>query len=163
MNAQSNHPIFTSQTHTTDPQFLGPEAGPQAEGQAGGNAGGESQCVNEPDANGTELHRYFSVARGALISVRSSGVTLCRQVDDDWKVLSRKKEDCSLAQWMANKKAALNSLSRWQLEVEELPSMRELMAWDEDGICETPSGHRVEPDGTGPDGVPSWLRALRLI
>ena len=21
----------------------------------------------------------------------------------------------------------------------------------------------VEPDGTGPDGVPSWLRALRLI
>ena len=31
MNAQSNHPI-TSQTHTTDPQFLGPEAGQQAEG-----------------------------------------------------------------------------------------------------------------------------------
>ena len=41
--------------------------------------------------------------------------------------------------------------------------MQELMAWDEDGICETPTGHRVETDGTGPDGVPSWLRALRLI
>ena len=151
MNAQSNHPI----TDTTDPLFLGPEAGQQA--------GGEEQCVNELDANGTELHRYFSVARGALISVRSNGVTLCRQVDDDWKVLSRKKVECSLAQWVANKKAALSSLSRWQLEVEELPSMQELMAWDEDGICETPTGHRVEPDGTGPDGVPSWLRALRLI
>ena len=72
MNAQSNHPIRTSQTRTTDPQFLGPEAGQQA--------GGEEQCVNELDANGTELHRYFSVARGALISVRSNGVTLCRQV-----------------------------------------------------------------------------------
>ena len=45
----------------------------------------------------------------------------------------------------------------------KLPSMHELMAWNEDGICETPTGHRVEPDGTGPDGVPSWLRALRLI
>jgi len=155
MNAQNNHPT----RDTTDPQFLGPEAGQQAEGKAGG----EKQCVSKLDANGTELHRYFSVARGALISVRSNGVTLCRQVDDDWKVLSRKKAECSLAQWVAHKKAALSSLGRWQLEVEELPSMQELMAWDEDGICETPTGHRVEPDGTGPDGVPSWLRALRLI
>ena len=151
MNAQSNHPS----NDTTDPLFLGPEAGQQA--------GGKGQCVNEMDANGTELHRYFSVARGALISVRSNGVTLCRQIDDDWKVLSRKKASCSLAQWVGNKKAALGSLSRWQLEVEGLPSMEELMTWNEDGICETPTGHRVEPDGTGPDGVPSWLRALRLI
>ena len=36
---------------------------------------------------------------------------------------------------MANKKAALSSLSRWQLEVEELPSMQELMAWDEDVLA----------------------------
>jgi len=155
MNAQTNHPT----RETTDPLFLGPEAGQQAEGKAAD----EKQCVSELDANGTELHRYFSVARAALISVRSNGVTLCRQIDDDWKVLSRKKAECSLAQWVVNKKAALNSLSRWQREVEELPSMQELIAWDEDGICDTPTGHRVEPDGTGPDGVPSWLRALRLI
>ena len=146
-------------THTTkdtiDPQFLGPETGQQA--------GGEGERISELDANGTELHRYFSVALGALISVRSNGVTFSRQVDADWKVLSRKKVDCSLAQWVASKTAALGSLSRWQLEVEELPSMQELMAWNEDGICATPTGHRVEPDGTGPDGVPSWLRALRLI
>ena len=163
MNAQSNHPIRTSQTHTTDPQFLGPEAGQPAERQAEGKAGGEGRYVNESDANGAELHRYFSVARGALISVRSNGVTLFRQVDDDWKVLSRKKVDVLLAQWVANKKAALISMDRWQLEVVELPSMQELVSWSDDGICETPTGHRVEPDGTGPDGVPSWLRALRLI
>ena len=41
--------------------------------------------------------------------------------------------------------------------------MQDLMTWNEDGICETPNGHRVEPGGTGPDGVPAWLRALRLI
>ena len=62
-----------------------------------------------------------------------------------------------------NKQAVLSDLARWQLDVDELPSMEDLMAWNEDGICETPTGHRVEPDGTGPDGVPSWLRALRLI
>ena len=104
MNAQSNHPC----NDTTDPRFLGPEAGQQA--------GGKGQRVNELDTNGTELHRYFSVARGALISVRSTGVTLFRQVDDHWKVLSRKKLDVPLAQWVANKKAALSSLDRWQLE-----------------------------------------------
>ena len=54
-------------------------------------------------------------------------------------------------------------LQQAMVQVEELPSMQELTAWNEDGICETPTGHRVEPDGTGPDGVPSWLRALRLI
>ena len=95
MNAQSNHP----NTDTTDPQFLGPEAGPQAEGQAGAKEQGGSEL----DTSGSELHRYFSVARGALISVRSDGVTLCRQVDDDWKVLSRKKADVPLAQWVVNK------------------------------------------------------------
>ena len=109
------------------------------------------------------MHRYFSVARGALISVRSNGVTLFHQIDDDWKVLSRKKADVPLAHWVVNKKAALISLDRWQLEVEVLPSMQELMAWNDNSICETPIGHRVEPDGTGPDGVPSWLRASRLI
>ena len=55
MNAQTNHPI----NNTTDPQFLGPEAGQQA--------GGESHRRSELDANGSELHRYFSVARGAQI------------------------------------------------------------------------------------------------
>ena len=151
MNAQSNHPS----NDTTDPQFLGPEAGQQAEG--------EGRRRSELDANGSELHRYFSVARGALISVRSNAVTLWRQVDDEWRVLSRKKGDVPLAQWVVNKQAALSDLARWQLDVDELPSMQDLMAWNEDGICETPTGHRVEPDGTGPDGVPSWLRALRLI
>ena len=55
MNAQSNHPISNSISDTTDPQFLGPEAGQQA--------GGESHTRSELDANGSELHRYFSVAR----------------------------------------------------------------------------------------------------
>ena len=100
MNAQSTHPIFTSQTDTTDPQFLGPEAGQQADGTEGGNAEGSSgfdgQRISKPDANGTELHRYFSVTRGALISVRSNGVTLFHQIDDDWKVLSRKKADVQI-------------------------------------------------------------------
>ena len=110
MNAQSNHPS----NDTTDSLFLGPEAGRLAEVKAGG----ESHRRSELDANGSELHRYFSVARGALISVRSNGVTLCRQVDDEWKMLSRKKGDVPLAQWVVNKQTALSGLVRWQLDVD---------------------------------------------
>ena len=83
---------------------------------AGQPAGCESHRRDELDANGSELHRYFSVARGALITVRSNGVTLCRQVDDEWKMLSRKKGDVPLAQWVVNKQAALSGLVRWQLD-----------------------------------------------
>ena len=90
MNTQTTHSI----NDTTDPQFLGPEAGQQA----GGEEPGTGNSVCGLDQNGMELHRYFSVARGALISVRSNGVTLCRQVDDDWMMLSRKKAECSLEQ-----------------------------------------------------------------
>ena len=88
---------------------------------------------------------------------------MCRQGDDDWTVLSRKKAECALEQWLANKDAALNSLARWQLDIGELPSLQVLVAWHEDSVCEPPTGHRMEPDGTGPDGAPSWLRSLHLI
>ena len=44
-----------------------------------------------------------------------------------------------------------------------LPDMEELEEWMFDSVCETPTGNDVEPDGYGPDGVPSWLLLLGLI
>lgn len=32
-----------------------------------------------------------------------------------------------------------------------------------DGVCETPAGNKVEPDGVDAEGVPSWLRVHGLI
>ena len=55
MTAQSNQP----NNDTTDSQFLGPEAGQQA--------GGEEHSGRDLAFNGSELHRYFSLSRGALI------------------------------------------------------------------------------------------------
>lgn len=43
------------------------------------------------------------------------------------------------------------------------PSLRTLEKWSSDGIAKSVTGHRVEPDGYGPDGSPSWLLALGLI
>lgn len=43
------------------------------------------------------------------------------------------------------------------------PSEKTLMKWSDDGIAKSVTGARVEPDGYGPDGSPSWLLALGLI
>jgi hypothetical protein len=43
------------------------------------------------------------------------------------------------------------------------PSMKSLENWSYDGICKTPTGARVEPDGHGPDGSPSWLLVFGMI
>ena len=43
------------------------------------------------------------------------------------------------------------------------PSMSSLERWNNDGVCKTPTGKRVEPDGHGHDGSPSWLLVFGVI
>lgn len=43
------------------------------------------------------------------------------------------------------------------------PSMKALEKWTYDGVAKSITGARVEPDGHGPDGAPSWLLALGYI
>ena len=135
-------------THTNEAQFLAP----RTLQQAGGN-----------EAYGAEIHRYVSETRGGLVSVRADGVTLFRSVGEDWRVLSRKKPECPYEQWLATKTRGYAELASWKREVQELPSVEQVEEWITDGVCETPTGHCVEPDGTGPDGVPSWLCVLGLL
>jgi len=45
----------------------------------------------------------------------------------------------------------------------KMPTMRTLEKQGNDAIVTTPTGHRVEPDGYGPDGIPSWLMVLGVI
>jgi hypothetical protein len=39
----------------------------------------------------------------------------------------------------------------------KMPSMALLERWGYEAVCLTPTGKRVEPDGHGEDGSPSWL------
>ena len=43
------------------------------------------------------------------------------------------------------------------------PTLATLERWSNDGIAKTTTGARIEPDGIGSDGAPSWLRALGMI
>jgi hypothetical protein len=112
----------------------------------------------------TPVLRYFSPAKHALVTLTKEGLTLIRRVDDDdWQIAGRKKEALSYDEWIAIKQKNIAQLPAWAIEVKELPSREQLEDWLAGGICETPSGDRVEPDGHGPDGVPSWLLLLGLI
>ncbi len=107
---------------------------------------------------------HFLTERGALYSIRATGVTLMKTITtSDWVVALRKKPEVPLATWLSNKRKAIAALPAWQLACDQLPSMEELQEWAADGICETPTGDRVEPDGHGPDGAPSWLLLLGFI
>jgi hypothetical protein len=43
------------------------------------------------------------------------------------------------------------------------PGMMTLERYSNDGVAKTPTGHRVEPDGYGPDESPSWLLVIGVI
>lgn len=113
--------------------------------------------------HGFELHRYLS-KDGHLFAIMSDGTRLVKTFNNrTWRVYSTKKPDCDMQTWRDKKEAFLASLPAWQRETKKLPTLAELEEWDSDGVCETPSGDRVEPDGEGPDGAPSWLRVLGMI
>ena len=132
-----------SNTNAAEAQFLAPETLQQA--------GGE------------ELHRFFSVSLCALVSVRADGVTLKQNLGGGWRVHGTKKPEVPLSVWVDAKRKAFALLPSWQRGVDELPTMDEVAQWVSDSVCSTPTGHDVEPDGEGPDGVPSWLRVLGLV
>jgi hypothetical protein len=43
------------------------------------------------------------------------------------------------------------------------PSHKTINKWCFDSVCKTPTGKKVEPDGYGYDGSPSWLLVFGLI
>ena len=47
--------------------------------------------------------------------------------------------------------------------LDEEPDVDELMSWEERGMCETPDGCMVEPDGTCEHGLDSWMLLMGLI
>lgn len=116
------------------------------------------------EAQAEEFARFFSMKYRALVSYRTDGHILIQRIGDPgFRPFMTKKPHVPLDQWIANKRTQISAVPAWCFEVHELPSMEELEEWGSDSLCDTPTGHTVEPDGTGPDGVPSWLRCLGLI
>ena len=111
-----------------------------------------------------EFARFFSIKHRGLVSYRRDGRIVIQRVGDGgFRPFLQKKDEIPLDEWAARKQQEISAVPAWCLQVSALPSIEELDEWSSDGVVETPTGHAVEPDGTGPDGVPSWLRCLGLI
>lgn len=114
-------------------------------------------------AHGTSLFTYFSARRGGLLRYMSDGTILRRTPwQNSWKVYGKGTPE-QIVEIVAHKESWLAGKPEWLREIKSLPTFELLKEWEADGVCETPTGHRVEPDGTGPDGSPSWLRLLGVI
>jgi hypothetical protein len=60
-------------------------------------------------------------------------------------------------------KIRLSNAYKWIKGFKAPPSTKVMERWMDDGIAKTVTGKRVEPDGIGPDGSPSYLIVLGLI
>jgi len=48
-------------------------------------------------------------------------------------------------------------------DLQDEPTIEQLMEWSDDGVAEATDGCRVEPDGYCEHGCPSWLIELGYI
>ena len=111
-----------------------------------------------------EFARFFSIKDRGIVSYRRDGTVFIQRFGCPGFISYRtKKPDVPLEHWLKAKQAHIRSIPAWCFEVTELPTMEELEEWVSDSVVDTPTGYSVEPDGCGPDGVPSWLRCLGLI
>jgi hypothetical protein len=57
----------------------------------------------------------------------------------------------------------VTALHKYITGFSKAPSISTMEKWSDDGVAKSITGERVEPDGTGPDGAPSWMLALGYI
>ena len=119
--------------------------------------------MTQSQSAGEEFLRLFHPEARALVSYRDDGTVHAMGPFGRWRHIGTRKASIPLSDWIERKRAAAQDFPAWCREITELPSQQQLNEWSNDSVCETPTGHIVEPDGTGPDGVPSWLRCLGLI
>jgi hypothetical protein len=86
---------------------------------------------------GIELEVYFSEARPGKLYFEFNGSVRVATVSNAHKFFTGFR-----------KCPSLNSIQK--------------LEWEK-GACMTPTGHKVEPDGFGPDGSPSWMLVLGVI
>ena len=102
----------------------------------------------------------FLLHKGGLLAYCPDGVTLIKRPTVGWRVYRRKKQAVPVGEWRAAKERFVMQATvaePWRGKCRRLPSQRKLEHMLYDGVATTPTGFRVEPDGHGPDGSPSWL------
>lgn len=59
--------------------------------------------------------------------------------------------------------AKLDNLGHQHKRIKKIPGTKTLQKYMFNGICPTPDGCKVEPDGTCPHGWDAWLKIMGVI
>lgn len=111
-----------------------------------------------------ELARYFDPVNRALVSVRTNGTVWARSfLTVRWKLYATKKPEVEIEVWQMDRLAKFAALPIWCKRVKRLPTMNQIETWALGEFAMTPTGQKVEMDGSGSDGSPSWLKLLGFI
>ena len=106
-------------------------------------------------AHGRELGRWLSQRKGGRVfcmMVCSDGALLYKSIGGDvWKLYGKLKAGTDPQAFADARKGD----KYWGVSV---PSLKALMKWSAEGLCETPDGCMVEEDGVCTHGEASWLR-----
>lgn len=115
-------------------------------------------------AHGKELFRYFSMKDYGLVAIMEDGQILRKTpLSTIWKKYRHKKPGVDMGTWRSVKQGQYDRAPEWAKNCKTVPTYETMQRWERDCMCKTPTGHVVEADGEGPDGVPSWLILLGLI
>jgi 3D (Asp-Asp-Asp) domain-containing protein len=60
-------------------------------------------------------------------------------------------------------KTRLVNAQKYYTGINKAPSLRTLEKYSSDGIAKTAVGEKIEPDGFGPSGAPSWMLVMGII
>lgn len=102
------------------------------------------------------LTRDISSAKKGISMAKGTSVTLSWPTSTPWVTKITDGSGNTLSVRTAN-------LHKFVSGISKPPSPGTLEKWERDGYAKTVTGERVEPDGTGSDGAPSWLLAGGMI
>lgn len=129
----------------------------------------KSKAEAKMESSGPELLRYYSPKYACLASIRATGEIWTKSLYKDWMSTKRIKSVKGATQEEHNEIVRKNietlkeRLQPWQIDA-KLPSLSSVKKWITGDVgVKSPTGYTVDPDGVGPDGVPSWLILLRMI
>jgi hypothetical protein len=109
----------------------------------------------------TFVKRVLSYKTGWLYGLTAEGVVWRKNPIVEWRPWKRFKPHIDpsdfvdkFLSWFPEDRCEING---------SLPTMEDLKYWTFDGVCETPCGCRVEPDGFCEHGNKSWLLLLEMV
>jgi hypothetical protein len=109
------------------------------------------------------------------LGIEGTGIDSRTKVDINWKDGTKTPANTPVHIWFSPKQASsrmyveigsevrVTRINQKYTGINKQPGIKTLEKYSWEGIAKTVVGEKVEPDGFGPTGAPSWLLVLSII